>query len=153
MAKIKETPEEAALGKFAEDLTLTRSTIGGEVPNPWYGSGINSTVGRHTWGNRFVDTVYLNNEGLKHRIYGPAYINSRHGIVEWYKEGKLHREDGPAHVHAHFTAYYYEGKLHRIGGPAITSASGPKQYWIHGQRMTRKIYDQEMARRRRKGLL
>ena len=44
----------------------------------------------------------------------------------WYKEGQLHREDGPAIEDVNGIKYWYkEGKLHRLNGPAIEFASGP----------------------------
>ena len=38
----------------------------------------------------------------------------------WYKEDKLHREDGPAvELVRGQKEWYKEGKLHRIDGPAV----------------------------------
>ena len=49
------------------------------------------TVGVDSWGA----TIYRNQQGLLHRIHGPAVIYSD-GTKEWYQQGRLHREDGPA---------------------------------------------------------
>ena len=60
------------------------------------------------------------------------------GAVEWriggIKEGKLHREDGPAIATlAGVHGWYINGKIHRDGGPAIESTDGKlAQWWRHG---------------------
>jgi hypothetical protein len=42
------------------------------------------------------------------------------GTRWWYRDGKLHREDGPAIEWADcYRAWYRDGKLHREDGPAI----------------------------------
>jgi hypothetical protein len=43
--------------------------------------------------------------------------------------------------------------LHRLDGPAVLELGGPKQYWIHGKRMSEKEYKKEIARMRRRGLI
>lgn len=53
-------------------------------------------------------------DGLLHRDCGPA-IEFNDGTKEWYKWGKLHREDGPA----------YEG------------VNGYKAYWLNGVKYKR----------------
>lgn len=51
------------------------------------------------------------------------------GNKEWYLNGKLHREDGPAIEFADGDKYWYlNGSLHREDGPAIEHANGLK-YW------------------------
>jgi len=58
---------------------------------------------------------------------------------EWCKDGKRHRENGPALImYSQYVLgltgeyWYYEGKLHRIGGPAVITSRGRYEYWIHG---------------------
>jgi len=52
----------------------------------------------------------------------------------WYKEGKYHREDGPAIESLDGTKYWYkECELHRINGPAIEYPNGTKEWWIENQ--------------------
>jgi hypothetical protein len=99
--------------------------------------------------------VWTNDKGEKHRIYGPAVrvLDKKYHLVEWYKEDKLHRLDGPARVHRDNMFWYKEGKLHRLDGPAIIERAGPKQYWIEGQKLSPKEYKKEIARRKRKGSL
>ena len=48
-----------------------------------------------------------------------------YGAQEWYRAGELHREGGPAVVHADGTLMWYrDGELHREGGPAFVRADG-----------------------------
>jgi hypothetical protein len=71
--------------------------------------------------------------------YGADIPNGFTGIVEyedgdrkeWYKEGNLHREDGPAREYSDGSkTWYKEGKHHRMDGPAIDFANGYKEWWI-----------------------
>ena len=61
---------------------------------------------------------------------GPALIYI--GLVQhWYKNGELHRLDGPATV---FVAtggeeWYKNGLCHRLNGPAIIKANGDVEFW------------------------
>ena len=59
------------------------------------------------------------------------------GSKEWYIDGKLHREDGPAVERANGSKYWYiDGKKHREDGPAIEYADGSKEWYIDGKRLT-----------------
>lgn len=56
------------------------------------------------------------------------------GTKYWYKNGKLHREDGPAIERADGTKYWYQhGQYHREDGPAIEQADGAKKWFQHGE--------------------
>ena len=60
------------------------------------------------------------------------HINSN-GTKEWYLEGNLHREDGPAVEYADGTKEWcLEGKRHRVDGPAIEYPNGNKHWWLNG---------------------
>ena len=57
------------------------------------------------------------------------------GGVEYYKNGQLHRDDGPAVVYTDGRVEYFKnGWLHRDDGPAIVSADGSVSYWKNGWR-------------------
>jgi len=44
----------------------------------------------------------------------------KRGNKFWYKNGELHREDGPAIEYANGNKFWYKnGELHREDGPAI----------------------------------
>jgi hypothetical protein len=54
------------------------------------------------------------------------------GAKKWYKEGKLHRLDGPAVEYSNGRKYWYkEGKRHREDGPAIEYSNGTREWWIY----------------------
>ena len=65
----------------------------------------------------------------------------------YYKNGKLHREDGPAYLSS-LTRYnreelwFFEGKLHRLDGPAVKAYRSTllvsTKYFLDGRR-----YNQE----------
>jgi len=68
------------------------------------------------------------------------------GIVEWFneenitiekrflKEGKIHREDGPACEHiSGRKEWWIEGKLHREDGPAIEYSNWNGRFYLEGK--------------------
>ena len=57
------------------------------------------------------------------------------GSKEWYLNGKLHREDGPAIEDADGSKFWFiNGKLHREDGPAVERADGSKSWFLNGER-------------------
>ena len=69
-------------------------------------------------------------EGKFHREDGPAREFSD-GTKYWYKEGLLHRLDGPAVEYPNgYKEWYKEGKLHRLDGPAVESSVGTKSWYL-----------------------
>ena len=69
-------------------------------------------------------------DGKRHREDGPA-IESRHGGEHWYKDGKRHRIDGPAIENSNGSrSWYRDGYLHRIDGPAYENPDGIKIWSI-----------------------
>lgn len=58
--------------------------------------------------------------------------------TEHYKNGQLHRDDGPAVEHSDGTRYWYiHGKLHRENGPAIDCPiTGTKKWFLNGQQLS-----------------
>lgn len=66
---------------------------------------------------------------------GPWLRND--GATEWYENGKLHREDGPAFMHPDGQCEWYRhGELHREDGPAIEIPIGEtlKRRWFLNDR-------------------
>ena len=74
---------------------------------------------------------YHNAFGEPHREDGPAVIHSD-GSEEWYLNGKLHREGGPAVYGSGVDGWFINGKLHREGGPAVEFTDGHGEYWVNG---------------------
>ena len=69
--------------------------------------------------------------GKLHRDDGPA-IEYATGSKHWYKEGNLHRDDGPAIEYIGGSKRWYkEDKLHREDGPAIENFNGTKGYFLN----------------------
>jgi hypothetical protein len=55
------------------------------------------------------------------------------GSVYWYKNDVLHRDAGPAVIHADGREEWRQhGKLHRLDGPAIIYPNGDKFWYRHG---------------------
>ena len=61
------------------------------------------------------------------------YINE-FGTKEWYVNGLLHREDGPAVINADGSQeWWIDGLCHREDGPAIVYANGRQEWWLNGK--------------------
>lgn len=56
------------------------------------------------------------------------------GTKEYYQDGKLHREDGPAYenIYARREWFLY-GDRHRIDGPAIVLFNNSKYWYYYGK--------------------
>jgi hypothetical protein len=64
------------------------------------------------------------------------------GNKRWYKNGKRHRDDGPAFEGASGDKEWYQnGKRHRDDGPAIEWPDGCKEYWINGVKQDEENYN------------
>jgi hypothetical protein len=73
-------------------------------------------------------------DGEIHRDDGPA-IKEKNGDEFWYSKGKIHRDDGPAIVLSEGSKFWMkEGLNHREDGPAIEYASGFKAYYENGDK-------------------
>ena len=73
--------------------------------------------------------------GNLHREDGPAceYTN---GDKEWLLNGKRHREDGPAIERPDGSkSWYLNGNLHREDGPAVEWANGAKYWLLNGKKV------------------
>jgi len=63
-------------------------------------------------------TVHHLKDGKHHREDGPAMIFAN-GDEEWFINGLLHREGGPAVNYKREQTYYKNGQMHREDGPAF----------------------------------
>ena len=75
-------------------------------------------------------------DGKRHREDGPAFEWPEKGGRAWYIHGKLHREDGPAMDGPLGKSWYLKGRKHREDGPAVEWADGRKEWYRHGQELT-----------------
>ena len=69
------------------------------------------------------------------------YLYRRTGCLAWFRNGKRHRDDGPAVVYPGGSKIWYrDGKRHREDGPAVVLADGTKEWWCEGvRRQTMKV--------------
>lgn len=149
-------------GEIFEALTIEKIAVPpltppftgyGSRPEYWDWWGSRWSAHAYKNGEKYTDIEYKNLDGKRHRIYGPAYISKRYDIQEWYKDGERHRVGAPAFIHKNNRVWFCEGKLHNLEGPAVIEGGGPKQYWIEGVRYSKKQYEWEIRRRKRKGLI
>ena len=57
------------------------------------------------------------------------------GTQYWHKNGKLHRENGPAILYPDGLQYWYKNdKLHCEDGPAVLYVSGYHTWWLNGMK-------------------
>ena len=71
---------------------------------------------------------------MENEVKNGRYENL-YGTVRWYKDGKFHREDGPALEQADGTkSWFLNGEHHREDGPAIEYSNGNKQWYLNGGR-------------------
>lgn len=74
--------------------------------------------------------------GELHREDGPA-IEHFDGTKVWCRNGFLHREDGPAiECTSGYKAWYQNGERHREDGPAITYSDGDKSWFLNNRKVT-----------------
>jgi hypothetical protein len=73
--------------------------------------------------------------GKFHREDGPAETLPD-GTQRWYRHGELHRLDGPAATGPRGEYWFRNGKRHREDGPAIIDADGTKSWYLDGNRLT-----------------
>lgn len=73
-------------------------------------------------------------DGLKHRIDGPAVIHKYGEIMMWYNFGLKHRTDGPAVIKSKYEMVWYnKGLKHRKNGPAVITKDGIMKWYLKGK--------------------
>lgn len=66
-----------------------------------------------------------------HRDDGPA-LKYTSGLEYWYQNGNLHRDNGPAIYYPNGNVAWMQNNiLHRLDGPAVEHANGIKVWWIN----------------------
>ncbi len=88
-----------------------------------------------------------NKHKILHREDGPAYIKENE--QRWYIDGNLHREDGPAVIkligkssEVTCNEWYKHNVRHREDGPAVEWSDGDKFWWINGEELSEKDFNQ-----------
>jgi len=63
----------------------------------------------------------------------------------WIKDGKLHRDDGPAIITSYnHKVWIQNGKLHRLDGPAIEWWDGNESFYIEGKEIAKKKFKKKL---------
>lgn len=82
--------------------------------------------------------------GRLHRIDGPAItlLHTDPPEYYWYKNGKEHRKNGPAIIKNNTEYWYKNGKLHRLDGPAIHYHEYPEddKYYINDVKYSEEFF-------------
>jgi len=78
-------------------------------------------------------------DGILHHATEAA-ITWEDGSYQWYLNGLMHRENGPAAESQGNKYWYDQGKRHRIDGPAVEFSNGIKEWWIDGEQLTEKDF-------------
>lgn len=61
-------------------------------------------------------------------------IKDKFGIIRHYKDGQLHRENGPAVEYPNGSKeWWFNGVLHRLDGPAVENINGDNAWYINGE--------------------
>ena len=72
------------------------------------------------------------------------FCENADGDKFWFKDGKFHREDGPAREYADGSKeWYLNGQNHRVDGPAVEFFNGKKKWWINGMRYSETKHSHE----------
>lgn len=94
----------------------------------WYTNGVIRQVE-----NAVGDIIEYYENGVLHRDDGPAKIDEK-GNMFYYRHGVLHRERGPAVMFINGkTQYYKMGRLHRDDGPANVTDEGVLEWYQNGE--------------------
>jgi len=74
------------------------------------------------------------------KIRQGKYIDGE-GNECWYRDGKYHREDGPAMIFKDGSKHWYKNNLrHREDGPAIIYPDDTEYYYLEGNRIAKVDY-------------
>jgi hypothetical protein len=91
-------------------------------------------------------TEWRNKEGKLHRECDLPAVEFNDGHKTWYKEGKLHRENGPAIVYNNGDKSWYKNDLrHREDGPAVEWGEARK-YCLNGVFYPKSVWEDEVAK-------
>ena len=69
-----------------------------------------------------------------------GYSVNQYGTREWTQDGLLHKEDGPAIIHADgMRIWCRRNRLHREDGPACTWPDGRREWWINDVNISEEV--------------
>lgn len=72
------------------------------------------------------------------------------GSLYWHKNGKLHRENGPAMIQmlngeCFVSSWRQGGVLHRTDGPAVIRKDGSCEWWVNGKQYASAVAYQQVT--------
>lgn len=81
----------------------------------------------------YADGITCRYRGQLHSRNDKPAIEYPDGSKYWYKDGVMHREDGPAVLVKNAEIWMRDGKYHRIDGPAVSWTIKKRyEYWVDG---------------------
>jgi len=87
--------------------------------------------------NDLLILPFITLERITDYITGFIFFDGVHNITNSHqvhvKNGKLHREDGPAYITEDLELWAINNMLHRIGGPAFITDVGADWYFIENK--------------------
>lgn len=103
----------------------------------WWGkSHTNDTSNTTKTDTTITTAAKTTTHSYGHGNYDPPWegkVERTGGIIEWYKNKRLHREDGPARITPEgVEEWWFNGKRHRLGGPAIKRKDGSQEWYEDG---------------------
>ena len=81
-----------------------------------------------------------------HREDGPA-VEWVDGSKFWMLDDKYYREDGPACEYADgYKSWFINGERHRVDGPAVEYPDGEKLWYLNGKGLTKEEFNRRMKK-------
>jgi hypothetical protein len=78
-------------------------------------------------------------------LVSDVYCYDMDGSKIWYKNGKIHRDDGPAIIAVDGSQFWSkDGKRHREDGPAVVRIGGAEEYWLNGKQYTQEEFEKKL---------
>jgi hypothetical protein len=105
--------------KWYKDGALHRDDDGPAMEVFWYRD------------NLLKDSLSSKGEWYRDRDFLEA--NFLPGIKEWYRDGKLDRDSGPAVICENYKMWCKNGKIHRECGPAKEYSDGTLEWYCNGR--------------------
>lgn len=106
--------------------------------------------GRKEWW--IGEGTFKEGEWIRHRENAPAVIYPGVG-EDWFYQGQLHRDGGPAIDYVKHKEWYKHGKRHRLDGPALettdeTEVCMKHEWWIEGIQYSEDEFKHEIAKKK-----
>lgn len=102
----------------------------------------------YVWKDEDDKGVIYYKDGKKHKEDGPA-VELKDGTKEGWLNGSLHREDGPALANSNgVNEWWRNGVLHREDGPAYENSDGTKEWFLNGLQYSEEEFKQWLDKKK-----